>query len=379
MKCRVAIVEDEASVLHSLLRGLRAIESLELEGYPSAEDAMKSLDKGAPDLLITDIRLPGQSGLDLIAEIHRRSIVMPIIVTTAHKSSYSERLDAFGDLSVLEKPVSVSVLRNTVLKKLEKSKNTGASPFRLAEYIQLVGMGGHSLRLKVEGKGGAQGSIEVFSGEIWSAEYGGETGMEALRLLLALREVNVHFEPLMAPPHERNVEGRWDGLLIDLARQEDEESRELSDDELDFFGEGAETKKPHVPSTGDVCRSMVEDLEDCIAVGVVDLSTGIVLGSHHVESQSAQPYFDAVAASVFEMFRGSAVQRVEELLSQQYGEEIRDSYEEAFVSSIKEFYFMMLIREKESVVVMVTKKTSNQGLGWATLRGHIEEIVETLP
>jgi hypothetical protein len=132
-------------------------------------------------------------------------------------------------------------------------------------------------------------------------------------------------------------------------------------------------------TTQEICKTLVEKVDDCLAVGVVDLNTGMMMGVHHSVPHFTQAYLDAVAAAAVEMFRGKNVRRVEELLSNQRGEEIKDSFEEVFISSPKTFHFMMVLREKGAVVVMVTKKTTNQGLGWAALRNNLDGIRGTLP
>lgn len=132
-------------------------------------------------------------------------------------------------------------------------------------------------------------------------------------------------------------------------------------------------------STTDVCKQILEKVDDGLAVGVVDLNTGMLMGVHHSVPYFTQAYLDAVAAAAVEMFRGKNVRRVEEMLSQQRGEPIKDSFEEIFISSPKVFHFMATIKDKGAVVVMVTKKTVNQGMGWAMLRSHLGALKGTLP
>jgi hypothetical protein len=134
-----------------------------------------------------------------------------------------------------------------------------------------------------------------------------------------------------------------------------------------------------MPSTTDVCKSILEKVEDCVAVGVVDLNTGMLMGVHHTVPYFTQAYLDAVAAAAVEMFRGKNVRRVEELLAQQRGEPVKDSFEEIFISSPKVFHFMATIKEKGAVVVMITKRTVNQGMGWAAIRSNLAGIRGTLP
>ena len=129
----------------------------------------------------------------------------------------------------------------------------------------------------------------------------------------------------------------------------------------------------------EVCQSMVADVQDALACGVVDLSTGMLMGVHHTIPYFTQSYLDAVAAAAVEMMRGKTVKRVEQLMSKQRGAEIKDSFEEIFISSANTFHFMAMIRAKQCLVVLVTKKSTSQGMGWASLRSGIDDIVAALP
>ncbi len=132
-------------------------------------------------------------------------------------------------------------------------------------------------------------------------------------------------------------------------------------------------------STTDICKSVLEKVDDCLAVGVVDLNTGMLMGVHHTVPYFTQAYLDAVAAAAVEMFRGKTVRRIEELLSTQRGEQLKDSFEEVFISSPKTYHFMTVIKDKGAVVVMITKKSTNQGMGWAALRTSLPAVKATLP
>lgn len=132
-------------------------------------------------------------------------------------------------------------------------------------------------------------------------------------------------------------------------------------------------------SVTEVCQTIVDSVDDCLACGVVDLATGMMMGVHHTIPHFTQSYLDAVAAAAVELFRGKNVRRIEELLSQQRGEDINDSFEEVFISSKHTFHFMSIIKEKGAAVVMVTKKSASQGLGWSGLRNNLDNIAGALP
>ncbi len=129
----------------------------------------------------------------------------------------------------------------------------------------------------------------------------------------------------------------------------------------------------------EICQSVVSDVDDALACGIIDLTTGMLMGAHHNVPYFSQSYLDAVAAAAVELFRGKLVRRVEALLSKQRGSEVKNTFKEVFINSEKVFHFMSVVDGKNSVVVLVTKKTTSQGMGWASLRNSLIEIREALP
>lgn len=129
----------------------------------------------------------------------------------------------------------------------------------------------------------------------------------------------------------------------------------------------------------DVCKKIVDDVSDALACGVVDLNTGMLMGVHHTIPYFTQAYLDAVAGAAVDMFRGKNVRRIEELLSKQRGSTLSDSIQELFFTSPQTYHFMSIVPGKQAVCVLITKKSTNQGLGWATLRGALSGIAGTLP
>lgn len=127
-----------------------------------------------------------------------------------------------------------------------------------------------------------------------------------------------------------------------------------------------------------VCQGVVEDVSDGLGCGVVDLNTGMLMGVYHTVPYFTQSYLDAVAAAAVDMFRGKNVKRIEELLSKQRGKPLKDSFEEIFITTPQTFHFMKVIKEKGVVVVLITRTSSNQGMGWATLRNSMDDFVAGL-
>ena len=75
------IVDDDSSIRWVLARALRA-EGFEVHDFEDAESALQALGNATPDVLMTDIRMPGMSGLELAQQLHEQLPHVPCIVMT---------------------------------------------------------------------------------------------------------------------------------------------------------------------------------------------------------------------------------------------------------------------------------------------------------
>jgi signal transduction histidine kinase/DNA-binding response OmpR family regulator len=87
---RLLIIEDEPD-LRSYLTRLFSKDGYAVEAVGDAETALTSLDSNAPDLVITDVMLPGQSGFDLLVALRQddRMARLPVVVLTARADAES--------------------------------------------------------------------------------------------------------------------------------------------------------------------------------------------------------------------------------------------------------------------------------------------------
>jgi len=82
---RVLLVEDQRRTREGLARLIDGSAGFQVVGqYGSAEDALARLASDAPDVVLTDIGLPGMSGTDLVGRIRERRPELPILVLTVH-------------------------------------------------------------------------------------------------------------------------------------------------------------------------------------------------------------------------------------------------------------------------------------------------------
>ena len=130
----------------------------------------------------------------------------------------------------------------------------------------------------------------------------------------------------------------------------------------------------------DICEGVLKDVNDALAMAVVDLNSGLLLSVAHNVPYFSQSYIDAVAAAAVDMFRGKTVQTVEKLLTAQRGTEVTKSIKEVQMSTDGTYHFMSIVPDRpDALAVLITTKGANLGMGWAALRGALPEIREFCP
>jgi len=115
----VAIVDDDES-MRSALQGMLKSVGLASEAFASAEEFLKSGQQKKTACLITDIRMPGMSGLELQARLNAERCKIPTIFITAHGDT-KMRMQALraGAVEFLAKPFDDEVLLESVRAALE--------------------------------------------------------------------------------------------------------------------------------------------------------------------------------------------------------------------------------------------------------------------
>ncbi len=119
MKKRLLVVEDEANMLRVLELQL-AGAGFAVEKASNAEQALAILEHGALDLVLTDLRLPGMDGLQLLERIRGIDASLPVIIMTAF-GTVETAVQAMkaGASDYILKPFSLDDLMMTIDKVLE--------------------------------------------------------------------------------------------------------------------------------------------------------------------------------------------------------------------------------------------------------------------
>ena len=122
----VWIVDDDQSVRWVLEKALKHA-NMQTRSFERAEHLLDALDDDTPDVLITDVRMPGMSGIALLERLQDTSPELPIIVITAH-SDLESAVAAYkgGAFEYLPKPFDIDEAVELVHKAARK--NGGEEP-----------------------------------------------------------------------------------------------------------------------------------------------------------------------------------------------------------------------------------------------------------
>ena len=117
----VWIVDDDESLRWVLEKALKQAQ-MNTRSFERAEHLLEAIEGGSPDVLITDVRMPGMSGIALLERLHQLRPDLPIIVITAH-SDLDNAVAAYkgGAFEYLPKPFDIDEAIDLVRKAARSS------------------------------------------------------------------------------------------------------------------------------------------------------------------------------------------------------------------------------------------------------------------
>ncbi|WP_406610370.1 sigma-54-dependent transcriptional regulator [Agarivorans sp. JK6] len=120
----VIIIDDDPDILRSLGQTLE-LEDYECLRFENAEQALRQIKPTWPGVIISDINMPGLSGLEMMQQAHQIDADLPIILLTGHGDiSMAIKAIRDGAYDFLEKPFSTSHLLDVLQRAIEKRRLT---------------------------------------------------------------------------------------------------------------------------------------------------------------------------------------------------------------------------------------------------------------
>ncbi len=135
----VWIVDDDDSIRWVLEKAVDR-ENIPYRSFSSAADVLAALENEQPQVLVSDIRMPGTSGLDLLQEVKLRFPAMPIIIMTAH-ADLDSAVSAFqgGAFEYLAKPFDIGEVLDLIRRAMKENEDAKATGNGLSDTPEIQG------------------------------------------------------------------------------------------------------------------------------------------------------------------------------------------------------------------------------------------------
>ena len=221
---------EETTVLE-----LRMLEQgFEVQQAHTVEQALKILEKGEIELVLSELDLPPGDGLSLLAEVRKRpwGQHLPWIVVTGRTGKNdAQRAFELGAADFLSKPVSADLLV-AKLKQIMEREATRSGPARgvsgsltemgLPDMVQVLWHGRKTGSLKIR-SGQNSGEIHFVAGAVFNALWSNLRGEEAFYAMLGLAQGDFALDPNFTAP-QQVINHSPEALLLEGMRRLDEAS-----------------------------------------------------------------------------------------------------------------------------------------------------------
>lgn len=239
---KVLIVDDEEDMLWMLQRNLdNGIPNIETFTAKSGHEALDILNTTEVSLVITDINMPGMSGLELLTEISGRWPETKVIIITAYPSNaFENKAKREGAVRFVEKPFDINAMRQTVEEVLEKttaSDNGGG--IALVDLIHFNGLAKSTSALKVIAAD-KEGAVYFQDGKVVHAQFGDDVAETAFFNLIETEGAELQNLDGVTPP-TITMGKTVESLMLEAAVLRDEGDHVSGEDAISF---SADTERP---------------------------------------------------------------------------------------------------------------------------------------
>jgi two-component system nitrogen regulation response regulator GlnG len=133
-------IADDDHAIRFVLEKALARDGLEARSFTNARDVIAALDEATPQVLVSDIRMPGGSGIELLSKVRQRLPGLPVIIMTAY-SDLDSAVASFqgGAFEYLPKPFDVNKAVELIRRALDESLREEVADASHAEVPEMLG------------------------------------------------------------------------------------------------------------------------------------------------------------------------------------------------------------------------------------------------
>jgi CheY-like chemotaxis protein len=217
------VVDDDAK-LRKMLR-----MHLERSGYKILEarngtGALEILASHKVSLVLTDVRMPGLDGFELMAHLGTDYPALPVIVMSAYGTvETKQRFEEMGSLQVLDKPIDLKELKQRITESLQVSSQGGTiTGISVASFLQLIAMEQKSCMLEIYGRKRNKGVLYFKHGKLIDAVCNSLRGEPAAIESIAWENVLLNLKPLPKMTFQSQIVSDLTSLILESLKRKDE-------------------------------------------------------------------------------------------------------------------------------------------------------------
>ncbi len=225
MKKNILLVDDEEVLVESLKECLLDIAEFAVDTALNVDQALQLIQANSYDLIITDIRMPGKSGIDLITTLKEKKIATGIMIMTAYGNQETfDTLRELGGITVISKPFDINWFKE-MLQNYFKQKGVSGTveAIELTSLLQIINLEKKSAEVEIE-INRKTGVLYFRDGELIHAEFADLEGEEAAIRLILLNRGIFHLKPLFKKINQ-TIFTPFLPFLLNLMKNEDERKK----------------------------------------------------------------------------------------------------------------------------------------------------------
>ena len=221
----VLLVDDDREMLVALKEGFqRYKDSFAILLAADGLKAVESLKKNTISLVVTDLKMPGMDGFELLAHIMEHYPDIPVIIITGYSTPEMERLAREGGaVGYIAKPFLIENLARQIIATLRKESEGGTlHNVSSGMFLQLVEMEQKTCTIRLEDKYSNKKGILFFNeGELYDARVNDLQGKNAAYEIFSWDQVNLSIQNGCALK-EKRIHSEMQHLILEAARRKDE-------------------------------------------------------------------------------------------------------------------------------------------------------------
>jgi YesN/AraC family two-component response regulator len=271
LKKNILIVDDEEMIIEFLESVFKSKKKYSCYTAKSGEEALKVIESESIDLVLTDVKMAGMDGIELLLEVKCRYPKIHVIIMTAYSSAAMKKIAVQrGAIHFIEKPFDIYFLLDYVYKLFHQQKNYSGivQEINIIDIIQMLCLSQADKVIQVHYEHNKHhGEIYIENGKLISSRFGELQGEEAFNSILNEKHGSFQVLPFADSP-KQNIFKSWGQLVLDKYNSDDDEYLEMDDDN---------SVKLQFESIEEYSDYFVNQVEHISSVLVYNLDTDLII------------------------------------------------------------------------------------------------------